>query len=384
MTQVGGAWLSDARAQRVLAVLEEGGFAAYFVGGCVRNALLGAPVADIDIATNARPERVMALAEGARLRVMATGIDHGTVTVICDGLACEVTTWRRDMETDGRRAVVSFTNDVLEDARRRDFTINALYCDRQGKVLDPLGQGLADLKARRVRFIEDAETRIREDYLRILRFFRFHAWYGDDLTGMDAEALAAISSLTAGLETLSRERVGHEMLTLLAAPNPGPALAGMATTGVLSHVLPGANTASMPVLIAFEANIDVPPDALRRLAALGRLESVQVRLRLSRAQTKRLKLLLDGVESSDNPEVLAWRHGAGLARDIVLLRAAMLVQPLPDDLNARLELGATRKFPITAGDLAPLKGAALGARLKQLEARWLASGFTLTKEELLA
>ncbi len=384
MTRVSGKWLSDVRAQKVLAVLEDAGFEAYFVGGCVRNALLGVPVSDIDIATNARPEKVMALAEAGGLRVVATGVEHGTVTLISDGLACEVTTWRRDLETDGRRAVVSFTNDVLEDARRRDFTMNALYCDRQGKVLDPLGQGLADLKAHRVRFIEDAENRIREDYLRILRFFRFYAWYGDASVGMDKEALAAISSLIAGLETLSRERIGHEMLKLLAAPDPGQALASMSLTGVLSQVLPGTSAEIVPVLVAYENSIGAAPDALRRLAALGRIEGVQAQLRLSRAQAKRLKLLFLGVESTEKPEVLAWRHGADLARDIVLLRAAMLGQPMPDNLDARLERGAVQKFPIRACDLAPLTGVALGERLKQLEARWLESGFSLTREELLA
>ncbi len=382
MIRVSGDWLRDKRVQRVLAALSQAGHEALFVGGCVRNALLGAPVADIDIATNAHPEQVMRLARAAGLRAIGTGIAHGTVTIVSGGLPCEVTTWRRDVATDGRRAVVAYTDDLAEDARRRDFTMNALYADAAGQVLDPLGTGIDDLRARRVRFIEDAEMRIREDYLRILRFFRFHAWYGDEQAGPDPEALAAIASLTAGLETLSRERVGHEMLRLLAAPNPTPAMASMVQAGVLGRVLPGAVATSLAPLVHLEAGL--APDPLRRLAALGRVEGVASLLRLSRKQARRLDLLLDGVESGEAPEVLAWRHGADLARDITLLRAAMLGQPLPEGWQAAIERGAAQEFPLRAADLAPLEGAALGQRLKQLEARWIESGFTLTREELLA
>lgn len=385
MTCLSGKWLEDARAQVVLALLTEAGHAAYFVGGCVRNALLHMPVSDIDISTDALPERVMALTRQAGLRVIATGVEHGTVTVVSEGLPCEVTTWRRDVATDGRRAVVAYSDDLGEDARRRDFTMNALYCDAAGCVVDPLGTGLADLRARRVRFIEDAETRIKEDYLRILRFFRFHAWYGESANGLDPEALAAIASLTAGLETLSNERIGHEVLKLLDAPDPSLAMASMAQTGVLGCILPGANPSALPVLVHLEAENGIAPDAIRRLAALGRSYNVQALLRLSRKQDKRLQaMLLEGVESLDKPEVLAWRHGADMARDMVLLRAAMLAQPLGTNWQAEIVRGAKQKFPLRATDLAPLAGAELGARLKELEARWVDSGFSLTREELLA
>ncbi len=384
MTRITGAWLEDERARAVLALLTGAGYVAHFVGGCVRNALLGAPVGDIDIATNARPEQVMALAEAAGMRAIGTGIAHGTVTLVNEGLAFEVTTWRRDVATDGRRAVVAYSDDLVEDARRRDFTMNALYSDAEGRVLDPLGTGLDDLRARRVRFIEDAATRIREDYLRILRFFRFHAWYGDQAAGPDPQALAAIASLTAGLETLSRERIGHEMLRLLAAPDPSPALAGMVQTGVLAHVLPGADAHALPVLVHLEGESGIAPEPIRRLAGLGRIEGVAALLRLSRRQAKRLEEMLRGVESTDRPEVLAWRHGADMARDILLLRAALLAQPLPQGWQAALAYGAEQHFPLKAADLAPLQGAELGARLRELEVRWVESGFALTREDLLA
>jgi poly(A) polymerase len=203
--KVSGDWLTQAGTQSLCAALEGAGYRALFVGGCVRNALLGEPVADVDIATGATPENVTNIAESAGFKVVPTGFDHGTVTVIASGKPHEVTTFRRDVETDGRRAVVAFSTDITEDAARRDFTMNALYADRHGTVIDPL-HGLADLQARHVRFVGDAETRIREDYLRILRFFRFHAAYGDAAEGLDPEGLAACAAFSAGLETISKER----------------------------------------------------------------------------------------------------------------------------------------------------------------------------------
>lgn len=221
MTRITEDWLTNPATQAVCAALEAGGAQALFVGGCVRNALMGVPVSDIDISTDAVPERVIVLAEAAGIKAVPTGIDHGTVTLIKDGIPHEVTTFRKDVETDGRRAVVAYSTCIEEDAARRDFTMNALYARSDGTVLDPLG-GLPDLRARRVRFIGDAGDRIREDYLRSLRYFRFHALYGCDELGFDPEALAAIAGNLDGLATLSRERVGAELLKLLSAPDPAP------------------------------------------------------------------------------------------------------------------------------------------------------------------
>ena len=215
--KVSGEWLDDPAAQAVFLMLMRAGFEAYAVGGCVRNALLGVPVADVDFATNARPDLVVALAEQADLHAVPTGIEHGTITVVSGGTGFEVTTYRRDVATDGRRAVVTFADTLNDDAHRRDFTMNALYAGADGAVIDPLG-GLADIKAGRVRFIDDAQQRIREDYLRILRFFRFHAWYGDPDGGIDPDALAACAELADGIDGLSNERIWAEMRKLLAAP----------------------------------------------------------------------------------------------------------------------------------------------------------------------
>jgi len=379
--RIAGDWLAQPGTQALCGALEVAGHRALFVGGCVRNALLGVAVADVDIATDARPETVTRLAEAAGLRVVPTGIEHGTVTVIAGGVPHEVTTFRRDVQTDGRRAVVAFADDVTEDAARRDFTMNALYADARGHVIDPLG-GLPDLLARRLRFVGDAHQRIREDYLRILRFFRFHAHYGDPDQGMDAEALAASAELAEGVDGLSRERIGAEMRKLLAAPDPAPAVAAMAQAGVLARVLPGSDPRALAPLVHLEG--DMPPRWQRRLAALGGQE-VEERLRLSRADAVALAALRDAVGRGWSPAALGWKLGAEGGRDAVLLRAALLESPLPQGWQAEVARGVGSVMPVTAADLMPgLQGAALGARLKEIEARWLASDLRLTRADFLA
>ena len=379
--RIAGDWLAQPGTQALCGALEAAGYRALFVGGCVRNALLGVSVADVDIATDARPETVTRLAEAAGLRVVPTGIEHGTVTVIAGGVPHEVTTFRRDVETDGRRAVVAFAQDVAEDAARRDFTMNALYADLRGNVIDPLS-GLPDLVARRLRFVGDAHQRIREDYLRILRFFRFHAHYGDPDQGMDADALAASAELAEGVDGLSRERIGSELRKLLAAPDPAPAVAAMAQAGVLARVLPGSDTRALAPLVHLESGL--PPRWQRRLAALGGQE-VEDRLRLSRADAAVIAALRDAVGSGWSPAALGWKLGAEGGRDAVLLRAALLESPLPTDWQTDVARGAASVMPVTAIDLMPdLKGAALGARLKEIEARWLASDLRLTRADFLA
>jgi poly(A) polymerase len=278
---------------------------------------------------------------------------------------------------------VAFSTDKLDDARRRDFTMNALYADRNGVVIDPLGMGLADLAAGRIRFIEDAEARIREDYLRILRFFRFHAWYGHPEDGMDAGALAPIAANSAGIDTLSRERIGHEMRRLLAAPNPARSLATMAATGVLARALPGADPRFVAPLVLAEDMLGVPPDQIRRLAALGG-ENVAEALKLSRADARRLSELSEAVGSGAAIAAIGYRSGAGVAVDAALLRAA-LGGTLPDPAAmGEAQRGAAARFPLRADDLMPgLKGPDLGRKLRDLEALWIASDFTFDRETLL-
>ncbi|MBQ2262049.1 MAG: CCA tRNA nucleotidyltransferase [Loktanella sp.] len=375
MTHVTGDWLTDPAAQQTCAVLTDAGYQAWFVGGCVRNDLLGAPVADLDLCTDAVPEVVIRLAKAAGLKVIPTGIDHGTVTVIAGGTPFEITTFRRDVATDGRRAVVAFADNMHADARRRDFTMNALYAGPDGVVVDPLG-GLPDLFARRVRFIEDADRRIREDYLRILRFFRFHAWYGAD--GIDAEGLAACAANVDGLQSLSRERVTAELFKLLAAPNPAPALASMATTGALAQILPGADAAPLAVLVHIENMVGLDPSPIRRLGVLGGDPAHVLRL------SKRDVLALERMTSDLPLDALAYQAGADAAINKAAVTAAALGVELDAGVVARARFAATQVFPLQAADLMPeLQGAALGKALKLAEDRWIASGFSLTKAALL-
>jgi poly(A) polymerase len=383
MTRIVADWLTAPATKAVCDMLTVAGHQAWFVGGCVRNALLGVLVADYDISTDALPDRVIGLAKAAGLRAVPTGFDHGTVTVVAENVAFEVTTFRRDVRTDGRRAVVAFADTIHEDALRRDFTINALYATPDGKIADPLG-GLGDLETRRIRFIEDADLRIREDYLRILRFFRFHAWYGDPKGGIDAEGLAACAANIDGLASLSRERVGHEMLKLLAAPDPAPALASMAAAGVLNAVLPGATANLLPVVVHLEAEHGVGPDPIRRLASLGGEGSAKL-LRLSGAKSDKLAALIDAVSDQMRAGELGYRLGSDLAISALLLRAATAGgENLPSQIE-KAKYGAAEVFPIKAADLMPkLQGPALGAAIRDLERRWIASDFTLDRAGLLS
>jgi poly(A) polymerase len=271
---------------------------------------------------------------------------------------------------------------MTEDARRRDFTMNALYADAQGNIFDPLN-GVADLTARRVRFIEDPARRIREDYLRILRFFRFSAWYGDPDLGFDPDALAAIAANLDGLAALSRERIGAELTKLLTAPDPAPAVSTMAQSGVLMRLLPGCSARALPLLIHAEDQSRTPPDPLRRLASLGAVDGVA--LRLSRADQKRLTLLSDHIGTPQGGAELGYRHGYEAARDILLLRAALLEQPFDLAMLETAGAAAKARFPVRAQDLMPaFAGRHLGAKLAELESLWIDSGFSLSRQDLLA
>ncbi len=422
--RVAGAWLDAPATQGVMAALAGGGHRALVVGGCVRNALLGVPVADVDLATDAVPERVSALAKAAGMKAVPTGIAHGTVTVVSGGVPHEVTTFRRDVETDGRHAVVAFSGEVAEDAARRDFTMNALYAEACGRLVDPLG-GLPDLLARRLRFVGDPEARIREDHLRILRFFRFHAWYGRG--ALDAQGLAACARLAGGVDRLSGERVGSEMKRLLGAPDPGPSLLAMEDADVLGRVAPGADPSAVEPLVAVEAGRTLSWQ--RRLVAMGG-DDVSGRWRLSRAEARALGVRREALERGMSPQEVAWRHGVDAALDVALVRAASggpgppgggALEPrpaagrararheggsreaarpdppshvstraaegggaVPPDLDDTLARAAAATFPLRAADLMPaLSGPALGAALKKAEAAWIASGFALGRDELM-
>jgi tRNA nucleotidyltransferase/poly(A) polymerase len=375
-------WLSDPKVARVCAAIENGGYEIFFVGGCVRNAILGEAASDIDMSTNTHPKVVMQLAKDTGLKAIPTGIDHGTVTVIFSGTPFEITTFRRDVETDGRRAVVAFSDDIADDARRRDFTMNALYARPDGTIVDPL-DGMKDALARRIRFIEDADLRICEDYLRTLRFFRFSAWYGSAGQGFDTEALNAIASNLEGLKSLSAERVGVEFLKLLSAPDPAPAVAAMRQTGVLNALILGADDTWLAPLVHVENLLGLSPDPIRRLASLGGIE-VEKAMRLSKAQARQLKVLRDGIGSMAGVGELSYRLGAPLATGTYALRCALANTPPLSEKLDEIKAAFQKQFPVKAVDVSDeFTGPALGQILKELEAEWIASGFEKTKTQLL-
>jgi poly(A) polymerase len=392
-------WLSSPATQRVFAALEAGGFGARAVGGCVRNGLLGLPATDIDIATTALPEDTLACARRAGLKTIPTGLAHGTVTVIADSVPHEVTTLRRDVATDGRHATVAFTDDWAGDASRRDFTINALYCDRQGQVFDPLG-GLADLIPLRVRFIGVPARRIEEDYLRILRFFRFSATFGDH-GALDAAGLAACSELAPGLAQISGERIYVELMKLLVAPHGVVVTASLVQSGVLAQCLTVApQFATLQRLSALELSLGLAADAGRRLAALcvstpgdarvldQRMNlAVRVRSRLSRAGSPALDLGITPIAA----RAAIYRLGAEGYLDSLLLAWARSKRALNDaqlrDLALLPQTFMPPVFPLAGRDVLDL-GVAPGPRfarlLHEMEQEWIAGDFALDRKALLA
>ena len=363
-------WTRRADLAALVAALGPG--KARYVGGAVRDTLLGVAVKDIDVATPLRPEAVMAACAAAGIKALPTGLAHGTVTAVLPAGNVEITTLRHDVATDGRHADVAFTDDWQADAARRDFTINALYADPgTRKVFDWFG-GRADLAARRVRFIGDARQRIREDHLRILRYFRFQARFGGQPA--DAEAEAAVRDLAATLKGLSRERIGMEFLNLLGLPDPAPTVARMAELGVLAVILPEADAAALAALVAAEHRAGIAPDAMRRLAALltpqvALAEQVAARFRLSGVQKKRLALAAGREAEPGEPRALAYRLGFEGALDRLLLAGA--------DTTA-LAGWALPAFPLKGGEIVA-RGVKAGPEvariLRAVEARWVAEAF---------
>ncbi len=394
-------WLDEPATRALLAALHQAGIAARFVGGCVRDALLGRPIADIDLATPARPEEIIAALAKAGIKTVPTGIAHGTVTAVvrarsdCRGPPrhFEITTLRRDVETDGRHARVAFDADWVEDAARRDFTINAIYLDPDGTVHDPVG-GLADLAAHRLRFVGDPAQRIAEDVLRILRYYRFEARFG--IGSGDPAARAACREAVSQLATLSAERVAQELLRLLTVPDPVPALRMMAEDGVLATTLPeGTRRGRLEKLIPIEP----APDKLRRLAALVAVDAAGAaalagRLRLSNAARDRLVGLappwsFDAAGNARAQRQALYRLGPERYRDLALLTAA---ESAMEDarLAELLALAASWHspgFPLAGRDVAALgipPGPRIGRLLDEMRRWWEEGDFTADRAACLA
>ncbi|MEM9999408.1 MAG: CCA tRNA nucleotidyltransferase [Pseudomonadota bacterium] len=394
-------WLNDPALIAVFDALEQAGGQVRVNGGAVRNTLLGEPVSDIDLSTDLHPPDVMAALEAAGLKGVPTGIDHGTVTAVSSGIGFEITTLREDVETDGRRAVVRYAQDWTSDALRRDLTMNALYLDRDGTVFDPLN-GIEDVRAKRVRFVGEAEARIREDYLRILRFFRFFAWYGHGRP--DSEGLKASTRCKDGLDDLSAERVWAELSKLLAAPDPSRALLWMRTTGILTKILPESEKWGIDAihsLVASETAFDWAPDPLLRLEAIippraTHVSALTARLKTAKIVRDRLTAWADvgGAAHLGSPAKIRaalYRHGKHPASVIDHLKlAASKADEAQEDwiaLVTMAEAFVPPVLPISGKDLIALgiaPGEALGKVLKRAEEAWIASDFTLDRDALLA
>ncbi|MCB1423622.1 MAG: CCA tRNA nucleotidyltransferase [Nitratireductor sp.] len=397
-------WLHEARLQAVFDAIEAAGGEARVAGGAVRNTLMGEAVGDVDLATTLVPEATMEALEKAGLKAVPTGIDHGTITAVSDGTGYEITTIRDDIETDGRHAVVRFGTDWERDALRRDLTINGLYCDRQGEIFDPL-DSLNDVKARQVRFIGDAGERIEEDYLRILRFFRFFAQYGAGRP--DAEGLKAVTRLKEGLQRVSAERIWMELRKLLAARDPSRALLWMRTTGVLNLIVPESEKWGIDFvapLIEAETRFGWQSEAIQRLQAMIRPDGA-----IARKLAKRLKL-----SNADRDRLLAWAMAElpepplgkdGLKQQIYFgdqqaitdrLRLAAAIAISRNEPAEKIEAIADNadfssnwmppQLPVSGKDLVEKgipEGREIGRLLKRLEKTWVESGFSLSAKALL-
>ena len=372
-----------------------------FVGGCVRNAVMGARIGDIDLATTLEPKDVEAALKAHKIKYVPTGITHGTITAVIEGKPFEITSLRKDVKTDGRRAVVSFTKDWAEDAQRRDLTMNALYADYNGTIYDPTGEGLDDLKAMKFRFVGDAQMRVQEDYLRILRYFRFLAWYGGSAK-VDAVALKACRENRAGLKKLSAERVWMEIKKILSAPDPSRAVHIMLTNEVLETVLAEASNAEgLSRLVKLERREAIKPDPLLRIMAMSAREPLQMallckRLKMSTKETQRLRSWSDSSVSldinSENREQLKAIYMAG--KQVVIDRARLRAAGEDDAIIstrwmslADLAMGWTPpEFPLSGKDMKAAgvePGPQMGKVLEALKALWVRSGFTADRDKLL-
>ncbi|WP_299394027.1 CCA tRNA nucleotidyltransferase [Pelagibius sp.] len=400
-------WMVAAETRQVVAALTAGGGEVRFVGGCVRDALAGRPVNDVDIATPDKPDRVMALLGDAGIKVIPTGLDHGTVTAVAGHKPFEITTLREDVETDGRRAVVAFTDDWMADASRRDLTFNAMSCSPDGHLFDPFG-GRADLAAGRVRFVGEPRARIEEDYLRLLRFFRFQAHYGR--VRPDEALLEAMTALAPRLRSLSGERLRVEFLKLLAAGDPLPALALMRDHAILPAFLPEAGDLATLKRLLEQGEVG-HDDPVMRLAALLPAQrppatAVADRLRFSGAQTEKLERLADpppalkaarrGLDASADAEAVRvalrgalYRAGAAAVADDLVLQAARDGSPV-DRLQAALGQVVTwtpRRFPLSGSDVLGLgveAGPRVGDLLEAVEAWWIQRDFAPDRKACLA
>ena len=376
-------WLRNPSAQKLSKLYKNFGYQVLFVGGCVRNTILKMPVTDIDLATDAQPEEIIKIAKENNIRFVPTGLAYGTITLIIDNKNYQITTFRTDFDHDGRYAKVEFTESLLLDASRRDLTINALYCNHVGEVIDPLN-GLDDIKKQKIKFIGNPNERIKEDNLRILRFFRFQAIYGNKNLEIDSIALEACHNHKSKLAALSKERITSELRKILSAPNPLEVIIKMNETGVLNELFQNVSIDSLEAYLKTEEKFKI------NINWLGRLLSLQVTqeeesLKLTRCEFKFLKQTKSAIENQIHVLEFSYYNGVENGKIYSILQNFRHNIILSKNLLNQINSLATKKFPITAKDLMPeISGKKLGEALRSLEDRWIKSNFTLSKKELLA
>ena len=376
-------WLRNPSAQKLSKLYKNFGYQVLFVGGCVRNTILKKPVTDIDLATDAQPEEIIKIAKENNIRFVPTGLAHGTITLIIDNKNYQITTFRTDFDHDGRYAKVEFTESLLLDASRRDLTINALYCNHVGEVIDPLN-GLDDIKKQKIKFIGNPNERIKEDNLRILRFFRFQAIYGNKNLEIDSIALEACHNHKSKLAALSKERITSELRKILSAPNPLEVIIKMNETGVLNELFQNVSIDSLEAYLKTEEKFKI------NINWLGRLLSLQVTqeeesLKLTRCEFKFLKQTKSAIENQIHVLEFSYYNGVENGKIYSILQNFRHNIILSKNLLNQINSLATKKFPITAKDLMPeIRGKKLGEALRSLEDRWIKSNFTLSKKDLLA
>ena len=381
--QINSEWIKNKVTQNILKIFEGADHNAYLVGGCIRNSILNIPVTDIDISTDATPQQTVDLFNRENFKVAPTGFSHGTVTVISEGIPYQITTMRSDQNTDGRHADVVFSDDIKKDAERRDFTINALYADSTGKIINPIG-GLEDFNPLAIKFIGDPNNRIQEDYLRILRFFRFHAQFSELVTQFDKVALDAIEKNQDGLKKLSKERIWSELKKILSTSNPARSLYKMSQLGILEIILENKNSHNIKRFNLIEKKMGLEPEPIRRLVAITE-NTEDTFLNLSRKEAKKFSLLKGLLKKKHDPAELVYQFNREIAQSVLAIYTFYKGEKLKLSDIKKIEKACLFPCPITGAQISKyMDGAAVGIKIKEAHRVWINSNFKSDEAKILS
>ena len=381
--QINSEWIKNKVTQNILKIFEGADHNAYLVGGCIRNSILNIPVTDIDISTDATPQQTVDLFNRENFKVAPTGFSHGTVTVISEDIPYQITTMRSDQNTDGRHADVVFSDDIKKDAERRDFTINALYADSTGKIINPIG-GLEDFNPLAIKFIGDPNNRIQEDYLRILRFFRFHAQFSELVTQFDKVALDAIKKNQDGLKKLSKERIWSELKKILSTSNPARSLYKMSQLGILEIILENKNVHNIKRFNLIEKKMGLEPEPIRRLVAITE-NTEDTFLNLSRKEAKKFSLLKGLLKKKHDPAELVYQFNREIAQSVLAIYTFYKGEKLKLSDIKKIEKACLFPCPITGAQISKyMDGEAVGIKIKEAQRAWINSNFKSDEAKILS